>query len=547
MTTIGLSANDQLLAVTLNPKLASGQQNTVDIHVDFSDDWDGFAKSAVFFTSNDTNTIYEKVLTNGECVIPAEVMSKDGVLYIGVRGVNSQNNEVKTTSLVKYKISEGSPSGAGTEVEPTPNVYQQLLTAYGKTDNSINKEISDRKSAISTEKAERQKAIATEKAERQAEIAVERNRITNLVTLPEGSTTGDAELIDARVGFDGEVYRTVGDAIRSQALYIDPPRMRLSSDDLWITGLTVGTTFVSNKYYVLTEKGQLPHEVTTTSDDGMITFPCVSGEKYSIHYSNYPPEYGIIEVRHSVVPLTEDGTCAVNMSEIANYVREYDPENNIYLLTIPENATNIYIGAGGIIGTDKSIKIKKVYGKYNIDWLELKKSNFPDKCVPLSALQENSERLIYDNTLTEPVSSILITNDMDGNVFSVKNITVYVTIPASPNLNALGYLAFQLTLDYKSQKTTLSTNITKIAGGTEGSYHRVMLKLTAEDERWNCISATATNQKSSLYLLKAAPDMMGFIGVYSKIPYYSAKEIYLGCSTSGSVLPIGTRIEVYGK
>ena len=79
MTTIGLSANDQLLAVTLNPKVASGQQNTVDIHVEFSDDWDGFVKSAVFFTSNDTNTIFEKVLTNGECVIPAEVMSKDDI------------------------------------------------------------------------------------------------------------------------------------------------------------------------------------------------------------------------------------------------------------------------------------------------------------------------------------------------------------------------------------------------------------------------------------------------------------------------------------
>ena len=160
---------------------------------------------------------------------------------------------------------------------------------------------------------------------------------------------------------------------------------------------------------------------------------------------------------------------------------------------------------------------------------------------------EKSERLIYDRTLTEPVSSVLISSDMDGNAFSVENITAYVTIPASPNRNALGYLAFQLTLDYQSQKTTLSTNITRIAGGTEGAYHRIMLKLTADDDRWNCISATTVNQKSSLYLLKANPDMMGFINVYSKIPYYSAKGIYLGCSTAGSVLPIGTRIEVYAK
>lgn len=205
MTTIGLSANDQLLAVTLNPKVTSGQQNTVDIHVEFSDDWDRFAKSAVFFTSNNTNTVYEKVLTNGECIVPAEVMSKDGILYIGVRGVNSQNNEVKTTSLVKYKISEGSPSGTGTEVEPTPDIYQQLLSAYGKTDNAIIQEIYDRESAI-----------ATEKTERQTEIAVERNRITNLATLSEGSTTGDAELIDARVGYDGKLYGSLGEAIRTQ-------------------------------------------------------------------------------------------------------------------------------------------------------------------------------------------------------------------------------------------------------------------------------------------------------------------------------------------
>ena len=48
-------------------------------------------------------------------------------------------------------------------------------------------------------------------------------------------------------------------------------------------------------------------------------------------------------------------------------------------------------------------------------------------------------------------------------------------------------------------------------------------------------------------ILKANPDMMGFINVYSKIPYYSAKGIYLGCSTADSVLPIGTKIEVYGR
>lgn len=91
--------------------------------------------------------------------------------------------------------------------------------------------------------------------ELKTEIAVERARISNIVALPVGSTTGDAELADIRVGYDGRTYNSAGEAVREQVRTIRDSigSSTVLSPSNFVNGnLTVGTGVETSDYWICT-------------------------------------------------------------------------------------------------------------------------------------------------------------------------------------------------------------------------------------------------------------------------------------------------------
>lgn len=126
MSIIQAKVIDRVIELTESPLIYSGAKNVDSIQFQFDAEWSGFTKTAVFY--HDEANQFMAQLSNDICIIPHEVLAKDGRLYFGVYG--ESGDKVITSEVITYIVDKGVLTDPDTSDDPT--FWDKLLEIKGE-------------------------------------------------------------------------------------------------------------------------------------------------------------------------------------------------------------------------------------------------------------------------------------------------------------------------------------------------------------------------------------------------------------------------------
>ena len=120
-----LYANKNQLTVRKRESLTSGSVNAYEARFEFSDDWQGLTKTAVFKAGNEVRSVL--LGADGQCTIPWEVLSSHGrQLTAGICGTRGTDMVLPTVYASLGTILEGVAPGENAR-PPTPDLWEQEI------------------------------------------------------------------------------------------------------------------------------------------------------------------------------------------------------------------------------------------------------------------------------------------------------------------------------------------------------------------------------------------------------------------------------------
>lgn len=166
-TIINAHVTDQVIQLSNLPRIASGSKNALQIRCNFCGKWEGCGKTAVFYRTEDD--AYHVPVVEGLVTVPWEVLVDEGYFWLGFMG---EDDLTRTTEAIRIEVAKGALTVAtATPQEPTPDIYQQIMAAYGTTERML-----------ALEKARLDALVAVRTSDGTAEYRFEGNKFRAIIT-----------------------------------------------------------------------------------------------------------------------------------------------------------------------------------------------------------------------------------------------------------------------------------------------------------------------------------------------------------------------------